>query len=87
MNSQDTSEKSVVGRKDDQGKRQWHLLPWRAVQRVLDVVTWGAKKRAVEKVVDVLGYGAIKYSPDNWRRVEDPQTRYFNAAMRHLDTG
>jgi beta-galactosidase GanA len=33
--------------------------------------------------VRVLMHGAKKYSPDNWRRVE-PATRYFAAAIRHL---
>lgn len=56
------------GRKDDAGKREWSLLPW----------------DAVEHVVDVLMFGARKYEPDNWRLVPDARRRYFDAAMRHL---
>jgi hypothetical protein len=56
------------GLKLDQGKREWHLLPW----------------EAAEQVVDVLMFGAKKYAPDNWRHVENAQTRYLNAAIRHL---
>lgn len=56
------------GRKDDQGKARWSLLPW----------------LATSKVVDVLGFGAKKYGPENWRAVEGWEERYFSAAIRHL---
>jgi hypothetical protein len=56
------------GRKDDQDKARWDLLPW----------------DAAEQVVEVLTFGARKYAPDNWRHVPEPQNRYFAAAMRHL---
>ena len=46
----------------------WHLLPWVATSLVVKVLTYGAKK----------------YAPENWRKVQDPQDRYFAAAMRHL---
>ena len=36
------------------------------------------------EVGKVLTYGAKKYSPDNWRRLDNLQTRYTSAAMRHL---
>ena len=58
----------VEGTKLDQGKARWDLLPW----------------AAVEEVVDVLTYGAQKYSPDGWRRVPDAKSRYFAAALRHI---
>jgi hypothetical protein len=61
-------DKLKEGRKDDQGKRRWHRIPWKALARV----------------VDVLEYGAKKYAPDNWRKVSDPHKRYWDAAMRHL---
>lgn len=38
------------GRKDDAGKAQWHLMPWDALQGI----------------VAVLGFGARKYPPRNW---------------------
>jgi len=57
-----------AGRKDDQDKLDFSLLP-------LD---------ALPPIIRVLMYGAEKYSPDNWRTVPDPERRYYNAAMRHL---
>lgn len=33
----------------------------------------------------VLEFGARKYSRDNWRQVDDLQTRYMDAALRHLN--
>ena len=60
--------REVVGRKDDDGKDRWDLLPW----------------RAVEAVVKVLTFGARKYAPNNWRLVEEPQERYWAALQRHL---
>lgn len=40
--------------------------------------------RALESVVDVLTYGARKYARDNWKFVENARSRYYNAAQRHL---
>lgn len=57
-----------VGRKNDRAKPPWHLVPW----------------RELAQVVDVLAHGAKKYAPDNYKRVERGQERYFSAAMRHL---
>lgn len=56
------------GRKYDTGKPDYTLLPW----------------DAVEDVVRVLDYGAKKYARDNWRYVDDAETRYLAAAFRHL---
>ena len=56
------------GLKRDGGKPRWSLLPFRAVRLV----------------VDVLEFGAQKYSPGNWRHVQNARERYFNAATRHL---
>jgi len=33
----------------------------------------------------VLEFGARKYDRDNWRKVDDLQTRYMDAALRHLN--
>ena len=41
------------GMKDDDGKLRWDLLPW----------------DAVEKIVEIMTYGAKKYSPNNWQKV------------------
>ncbi len=56
------------GRKYDDGKPRWSLIP----------------ERGLEEVVKVLTYGARKYGDDNWREVEDGPRRYYDAAMRHL---
>ena len=60
------------GRKYDQGKPMYGLLP----------------ADALEEVVKVLTYGAYKYNEpldqENWRNVPDAQPRYFNATQRHL---
>ena len=58
----------MSGRKDDQGKLDYSLLPW----------------DGVDDVVHVLQFGAQKYDRDNWRKVPDGLRRYSNAAMRHL---
>jgi hypothetical protein len=36
------------------------------------------------EIVKVLEFGAKKYDVDNWQRVPQARTRYFDAAMRHL---
>lgn len=57
-----------VGRKDDDGKAPWHLVPW----------------RELSSVVDVIAYGAKKYGEWNWQGVELSRDRYFAALSRHL---
>lgn len=57
-----------VGQKHDEGKPQYHLLP----------------PKALEDVIKVLTYGAKKYSPEGWRNVSNGRERYFDAANRHL---
>jgi len=39
---------------------------------------------ALLEVGKVLTYGAKKYSPDNWRKLDNLQERYTSAAMRHI---
>jgi len=63
-----TTQEQEAGKKYDDGKMPWHLLPW----------------AATERVVEVLAHGAGKYGPDNWRKVKPIDARYFSAAMRHL---
>lgn len=47
---------------------------------------WGAIPPLAELAVGrVLSFGAQKYARDNWRSVEDAQTRYMDAALRHLN--
>src|SRR5688572_9553602 len=56
------------GRKFDQEKPRWDLIPWRGLAPLVDVLTFGAKK----------------YAPENWRKVPEARRRYFAAAQRHL---
>lgn len=56
------------GRKDDQGKRRWGLVPWDALGEIVDVLMWGAKK----------------YGDNNWELVEDAEDRYSDALLRHV---
>lgn len=56
------------GRKDDAEKPRWDLVPYKAMGKVVDVLTAGAKK----------------YAPENWRLVPDARPRYFAAGMRHF---
>lgn len=58
----------IPGRKDDGKKLRWTLLP------LLEI----------EEVVKVLEFGAVKYQVDNWKKVDDGEMRYLNAAYRHL---
>ena len=50
---QDQRQPDQPGRKDDQGRDRWDLLPWSATREVVKVVT----------------YGAAKYAPMNWVKV------------------
>lgn len=57
-----------TGRKFDQSKPDYTLLPW----------------GAVNEVVKVLDFGAKKYARDNWKYVDDAHNRYLAAAFRHM---
>lgn len=59
---------SVIGKKDDNGKTDWSLLPM----------------STLEGVVKVLMFGEKKYSRDSWQKVDNAKNRYFSALMRHL---
>ena len=56
------------GRKFDGGKLEYGLLP----------------PLALEEVVKVLTFGARKYDRDNWQHVDDAKRRYFDALQRHV---
>ena len=57
-----------AGMKFDSGKLRWDLLPF----------------KELEDIVKVLTFGANKYKDNNWMFVENAKSRYFAAAMRHL---
>jgi hypothetical protein len=55
------------GRKFDDGKLAYHLVP-------MD---------ALDEVVKRFTHGAVKYAPGNWQKVDDAVERYSAALMRH----
>lgn len=57
------------GVKYDTGKVRWSLVP----------------EGVMEEYIKVLEFGANKYAPDNWKHVPQATTRYYDAAMRHMD--
>lgn len=61
--------RGTAGRKHDSNKPRYSLLP----------------TGTVNQVIQVLEYGAVKYEIDNWQRVPSARTRYYDAAMRHID--
>lgn len=56
------------GTKHDSDKVRYSLLP----------------KGVLEKVLNVLEFGATKYAVENWKEVPNARTRYYDAAMRHI---
>jgi hypothetical protein len=58
----------TAGRKFDGGKLEYGLIP----------------PKALEATVDVLTFGAQKYERDNWQKVPDSKRRYFDALQRHM---
>jgi hypothetical protein len=61
--------KMVTGIKHDADKPRFDLIPPLAERAMAEVLT----------------FGAAKYSPDNWRKVEDAIERYTAAALRHIN--
>jgi hypothetical protein len=59
---------TMDGKKFDQEKPRYDLVPW----------------EQIDDVAMVLTYGAIKYAPDNWMKVKGARWRYVAAAFRHL---
>jgi hypothetical protein len=56
------------GKKTDDGKPNWSLMPWHALNEV-------------QRVMD---YGAKKYTENNWMYVKRPRPRYLAAMFRHV---
>ena len=56
------------GAKLDYGKTKWYLLPWKVIEGVAKVMTFGANK----------------YSENGWQDVPQARERYFAAMMRHF---
>lgn len=61
--------RETEGRKYDQDKPDYSLMP----------------SHAEEEIVRVLTFGAKKYDRENWRKVPDAKNRYYAAARRHIE--
>lgn len=59
---------SIPSVKYDQGKLRWDLLPF----------------KEVEEIVEVLTYGVEKYEENAWQNVPEGEKRYLAATYRHL---
>lgn len=59
---------SAPGKKYDDGKTLWHLLPWKAVEQVVRVLEYGVRKYGVE---------------GGWMTVPNGKARYEDAHLRH----
>ncbi len=58
----------MTGKKFDEGKLSWALLPIKPLQEIIKVMMFGAKK-----------YGAA-----NWQLLDNAKSRYYDASQRHL---
>lgn len=60
---------TILGaKKFDQGKLPYDIVPW----------------DAVEKIIEIMQYGAKKYGKNNWQNLPDFNDRYFAALERHI---
>ena len=59
-----------VGLKFDTSKLRYSLIP----------------PVATKALAEVLTYGAEKYAPNNWQLVSNPEERYTDALLRHLES-
>ena len=64
-----TNSQQEKGMKFDSGKLLYSLIP----------------PETSKALAEVLSFGAQKYAPNNWQLVEDGETRYLDALMRHLE--
>jgi hypothetical protein len=61
----------AIGKKNDQGKLKYTLIPPYALQEVARNLTEGLKKYEER---------------DNWQKVEGAEERYMDALMRHFES-
>jgi len=64
----ESEQKYAPGKKYDQGKTRWDLVPWEAVEPLADILTFGSKK----------------YGDNSWQRVDNAVERYKATLFRHL---
>lgn len=59
----------MTGKKFDEGKLRYDLVP----------------PAVLEQLATVLTFGAEKYGANNWQTVPDARNRYYAAMMRHVE--
>ena len=64
----DPVDEETEGQKDDSEKIRMDLLPFESLEAVAKVLTFGAKK----------------YAANNWQKVDNAESRYVGALLRHL---
>lgn len=55
--------------KHDKGKPKYHLI----------------EPEVTEQLAKVLTFGADKYGTYSWKKIDDPNNRYYSAFMRHIE--
>lgn len=60
----------MEGKKYDNGKLRYDLIP----------------PEVIEALATVLTYGSDKYGDNNWQGLEDANRRYYAALMRHVES-
>jgi hypothetical protein len=63
----------------DQGKLDWTLLDWKALEPLVKVMMYGAKKYTVTKED-----GTVIDGRDNWKNKCDDPMQHIRCAFRHL---
>jgi hypothetical protein len=65
------------GTKKDAGKLRFDILPAEALLEVVKVITYGENK--YPSLTDSEGNTVL-----NWKKLSDPQNRFFSAGQRHM---
>lgn len=60
--------------KADQGKADWSLIPWRSVEKMVEIMTQAIMPK---------DQGGKGYGTDSWKTVPGGYYRYFAALIRH----
>lgn len=72
----------VKGIKFDGDKLKYSLLDWDVISEVVKILQHGE-----QKYTQILEDGTKVSGAENWKKVDNLEERYFNAAMRHLLQG
>jgi Domain of unknown function (DUF5664) len=75
----------VIQEKDYIDEKRERLKPTGSKHDAGKPLMGAVPPNALLTVAKVLTFGAEKYGRDNWRQVENAETRYMDAALRHLN--